>query len=242
MSTRPARLALAALALTAAVAGALAQDTGAVKLEFVNHLQAQVPEQDVFVERAPDPGQFFGQVFRVTGADKERYLNAPLYAAANPIPHNPFDAATNPSVNGPFDRGRSLGLTLGRWLEGKGSGSYECVGGRGTVRASFESLVPGGVYTMWYSFLPMPPTSPFTGNLDLPLGARDGSQTTFRADASGKASFQASFQPCLQLSSEQVVTMLAAAYHSDGKTHGSHPGPFGSTSHVQLFAMLPAGK
>jgi len=36
---------------------------------------------------------------------------------------------------------------------------------------------------------------------------------------------------------------LAIAWHSDGKTYASDAGPFGLTSHVQLFLLLPpAGK
>jgi hypothetical protein len=104
---------------------------------------------------------------------------------------------------------------------------------------AFTKLVPNAVYTMWYAFVPAPPTKPFTGALDLPLGARDGSQTKFASDAAGNAHFEASFSPCLQPSNDQLMAMLAIAWHSDGKTHGSSGGPFGKTSHGQIFAPLP---
>lgn len=212
--------------------GSLAQ-TGSkgVELQFVNHIQAQLPEQDVFVEKVAGSDQ----VFRPSGAEGVSYAKAPVYASARPIQHNPFDAAKN----GPYPKGRALGMNLEQWLSAKGNGEYVCSNGQGAVRANFTGLVPNGVYTLWYSFLPTPPTQPFTGTLDLPLGARDGSQSVLRAGADGKASYTMTFKPCLQLSSEQVATMIALAWHSDGKTYASSPGPFGSATHIQLFAMLP---
>jgi hypothetical protein len=219
-------LGLLGLALLASQASA----GTAIKLQFVNHLQAKLPEQDVYIERPMGSGK----VYRVTAADKD--MSAPLYAAATVIKHDPF----NPKALGPYGKGRSLGFTLGQWLAAKGSGTYSCDRGKGTVTARFESLVPSGVYTMWYFFLPMPPPQPFTGTLDLPLGARDGTQNTFVARADGKAFYRLSFKPCLQLSGEQVAAGLAIAWHSDGKTYASDPGPFGTVSHVQLFLLLPA--
>ena len=88
----------------------------------------------------------------------------------------------------------------------------------------------------------MPPPEPFTGTLDLPLGARDGSESEFVADAAGNAQFQHTFQPCLQMSDTWTTSMLAVAYHSDGKTYGGSPGAFGYNSHVPLFLMLPNRK
>jgi hypothetical protein len=220
-------LALLAVLLLAVSAQAAAMT---VKLQFVNHLQAKLPEQDVFIERMAGSGQ----VYRITAADRDR--NAILYAAARPVRHNPFNAM----ANGPYTKGRSLGITLGQWLDASGTGTYACANGSGTVRAAFKNLVPRGLYTMWYFFLPTPPTQPFTGTLDLPLGARDGSQNMFRADAAGNAVFRATFKPCLQLSGEQLASGLAIAWHSDGKTYASDAGPFGYTSHVQLFLLLPS--
>ncbi len=200
-----------------------------VKLQFVNHLQAKLPEQDVYLERVAGSGD----VHRVTADDKD--MNATLYAAAEAVKHNPFDA----KANGPYKKGKTLGLTLGQWLAATGSGTYTCANGQGTVSASFKKLIPNGTYTMWYFFLPMPPTQPFTGTLDLPLGARDGSQNAFKSDAQGNANFKAAFKPCLQLSGDQVASGLAIAWHSDGKTYYSDPGSFGSATHVQLFLLFP---
>jgi len=203
-----------------------------VKLQFMNHLQMKLPEQDVFIEKVAGSGE----VFRIAASDKD--MSAPLYAAEEPVKHNPFD----PKALGPYKKGRALGLTLGQWLGAAGTGTYTCRDGAGTVQASFTKLVPNATYTTWYFFLPMPPTKPFTGTLDLPLGARDGSQNTFHSDANGAASYKVTFKPCLQMSGEQLASGLAIAWHSDGKTYYSDAGPFGLGTHVQLFLLLPGPK
>lgn len=183
----------------------------------------------MFIERVAGSGQ----IYRITAADTD--LTAPLYASAGPIKHNPFD----PKAVGPYPKGRALGVTLGQWLTAKGSGIYACASGEGKLVASFERLVPNALYTVWYFFLPMPPTQPFTGTLDLPLGARDGSQNTFVTRADGKAFYKVLFKPCLQLSGEQLASGLAIAWHSDGKAYGSEAGAFGERTHIQLFLLLP---
>jgi hypothetical protein len=203
-----------------------------VKLQFVNHLQAKLPEQDVFLERVSGSGE----VYRVTADSKD--MNTPLFAAAESVKHNPFDA----KANGPYKKGKALGLTLAQWLAATGTGTYTCANGQGTVAASFKKLVPNATYTMWYFFLPMPPTQPFTGTLDLPLGARDGSQNFFKSDAQGNANFKAAFKPCLQLTGDQLASGLAIAWHSDGKTYNSDAGPFGASTHVHLFLLFPGPK
>ena len=44
------------------------------------------------------------------------------------------------------------------------------------------------------------------------------------------------------MTERQLAAVLAIAYHSDGKTYGVLPGPFGQKTHVQLFTMLPEEK
>jgi hypothetical protein len=225
-------LTLALLAFMGLSSNVLADD-GAIALQFVNHLQAGLPEQDVFVEKVGGSGQ----VFRLLGAEKDSYLNAPLYATATTTPHDPFEGLTNPEANGPFQKGSVLNITLGDWLAATGTGSYQCVDGQGEIALEFSGLVPSGVYTLWYVFSPSPPATPFM-SLDLPLGARDGSQTLVSVNADGTASYRASVTPCLQPSGEQAATLIALAYHSDGQIHGSLPGDFGLNSHIQLMGML----
>ena len=92
---------------------------------------------------------------------------------------------------------------------------------------------------MWHAFMPAVPPVPFAGALELPLGAADGSESVFRADAEGKAKFVHSFKPGLEMSDVWTTALLAINYHSDGKTYGGHPGKFGLHSHIPLFVMLP---
>ncbi len=206
-----------------------AQASVSIDLAFITHLDMDLPEQDVYIEREAGSGE----VYRVTKGDHN--MKAPLYAAAHEVPHNPFD----PAAVGPHPKGAALGMTLGEWLKHQGTGAYTCENGVGALDLKFSGLVPNGVYTMWHAFIALPPPEPFTGTLDLPLGARDGSESVFTADKNGKAKFKHSFQPCLQMSDTWTTSMLAINYHSDGKTWGGHPGHFGLDAHIPLFVMLP---
>ncbi|MEM7248683.1 MAG: hypothetical protein AAF533_25350 [Acidobacteriota bacterium] len=207
----------------------LADDSTTLQVAFITHLEMDLPEQDVFIERVPGSGE----VFRVTQGDND--MRAPLYKTAVMVPHDPFD----PKAVGPHPKGEPLGMTLGEWLAHRGTGTYTHRDGEGTLALEFTGLVPNGVYTMWHAFMALPPTTPFSGTLDLPLGARDGSESVFVADAQGNARFDHSFRPGLQMSDTWTTAMLAINYHSDGKTYGGLPGDFGLNAHVPLFVMLP---
>lgn len=196
---------------------------------FMTHLDMDLPEQDVFLERETGSGE----VWRVTKGDND--MNAPLYKTAVEVRHDPFD----PRALGPHPKGEPLGMTLGQWLRHQGTGRYTCRDGVGTLDLSFSGLVPNGVYTMWHAFIALPPTTPFSGTLDLPLGARDGSESVFNADEDGNARFQHTFTPGLEMSDVWTTAMLAINYHSDGKTYGGLPGNFGLNAHIPLFVMLP---
>ncbi len=214
---------------TATEQAAPARDAVSIELAFLTHLDMDLPEQDVFIEREPGSGQ----VWRVTKGDND--MSLPLYKTAVETPHDPF----NPAAVGPHPKGEPIGMTLGRWLRHQGRGSYTCRDGVGTLKTSFSGLVPNGVYTMWHAFIALPPPTPFTGTLDLPLGERDGSTSVFTADAEGKAAFDHTFRPCLEMSDVWTTSMLAINYHSDGRTYGGHPGKFGLNAHIPLFLMLP---
>ncbi|MEM7443772.1 MAG: hypothetical protein AAF414_10630 [Pseudomonadota bacterium] len=225
-------VAIGALAVTLP---ALAQDSGIydapveMELTFIFHIDDGMTEQDVFYEREPGSGE----VWRPTAATRD--LGAQLYAPAVVVPHTPLQTENI----GPWPVGAPLGVTLGDWFEASGGGSYSCVDGQGEIALSFENLVPNGVYTMWHDFFVWPPTEPFIGTYDLPFGARDGSENAFVADAEGSAVFERSFQPCLQLSGEQLLSELAIAWHSDGNTYGHEPGEFSTETHVHMFVILP---
>ena len=199
-----------------------------IELTFVDHIGAEMTEQDVFVRRDGQPG-----VWRATPGDRD--LGAPVFTSAEPVPHDPFD----PMAVGPYPVGQDLGMTLGDWLGAEGHGSYSCVDGEGEIDITFTGLVPDGVYTMWNFYMASPPTDPFIGTYDLPFGNRDGSESVFQADASGNAHFERSMAPCLQLSGEHLMAGLAIAWHSDGETYGALPGDFGYNSHAHLFVGLP---
>lgn len=206
---------------------------GAVDLEFVTHVEADMWEQDVFVDLSSSAKKENG-VFRVGPSDFAALAEAPVYATTQTIHHDPVNAA----AAGPYPRGEALGMSLGDWLAASGTGSYRCSGGNAQIEASFVNLVPNGVYTMWYFFLPTPAAVPFS-TYDLPVGDRTGRENAFFADSSGRASFALSLTNCLQGGGSQLAAGLAVAWHSDGATYGSYPGGFGRATHVQLFLILP---
>lgn len=211
--------------------GAVAKGDKPITFEvaFKTHLDMDLPEQDVFIERRKGSSE----VFRVTKGDNN--MKAQLFKTSKEVKHNPYD----PKAVGPHPKGEPLGMTLGEWLRHRGTGTYTYKDGMGHLDLEFSGLIPNGVYTMWHAFIALPPTEPFSGTLDLPLGARDGSESVFTADAEGKARFKHSFKPGLEMSDVWCSSMLAINYHSDGKTYGGLPGKFGYNAHIPLFAMLP---
>ncbi len=197
-----------------------------IELTFKSHLQKNLVEQSVQVERETGSGQ----VYRVTPVDQHRYLNSPVYGTDEIVALAPSDHG----AVGPYQIGKALGFTLGDWLAATGTARYRCDGDDGKVEATFDKLVPNGVYTMWYVMAPRPPLEPFKV-LPMPLGARDATQNSFGANAKGHVKFAVTFSPCLQLSGRQVDTFLAIVWHSDGKTYGASPGPFSKMAHIQIF-------
>jgi hypothetical protein len=187
-------------------------------------------EQDVFMENSANTGQ----VSRIPVAQVAASMDTALYAAAVAPPYEPMKAAPTET----YPKGAALGITLGNWLKAKGSGSYVCDGQKATIEANFRHLVPNGVYTMW-NFIDLdPPVQPWQGLL-VPVGKRDGSQSMFKADAEGNATYEQVVEPCLQFSDTQSLAGLAIAWHNDGKTYGFSPGGLGVVSHAQLMSMFP---
>ena len=220
---------VAALTATSAFADSNYDAPVSMELSFIFHIDEELAEQDVFYEREAGSGE----VFRPTQAT--RNMTAPLYAPANVVEHTPLQTDNI----GPWQKGKALGITLGEWFAAEGHAQYTCTDGEGYIKATFQQLVPNGVYTLWHDFFVWPPTEPFIGTYDLPFGARDGSENTFTADAQGNAVFERTFKPCLQLSGEQLLAELAIAWHSDGKTYGHEPGVFSTNTHVQMYVGLP---
>ncbi len=175
------------------------------------------------------------KVVRVEGnqAKDPAFLAKQVYATAVAAGHDPFKVGENPL--GPFDGGKSLGFTLGEWLSAAGGGAYAVDKGNAQLNLTFSSLVKNGVYTVWCSRVTFPPDPNI---VDMPCGALNGSENAFIADEEGNGKFFLKLKP-LEQSTKQTATMLAVAYHSDGKTHGASPGEFGLNSHVQIFYMMP---
>lgn len=174
-------------------------------------------------------------VIRVEGAEAKdpATLAKEVYAAASPAQHDPFKVGQNPL--GPFPKGKSLGFTLEKWLSAGGIGIYSVDGENAQLDLSFKNLVANGVYTVWCSRLTFPPEPKIA---DKPCGAEDGSQNSLKADDKGLASFSLKLKP-MEASTKETASLIALAYHSDGKTYGASPGDFGLNSHVQLFFLLP---
>lgn len=209
---------------------ATAQDVTPIELTFGTLTGDGMVEQDVFVANPLNANE----VIRIPAAQAESHMEAMLFASAEAPPFEPM----NLEPTGSYQKGSALGFTLGDWLKATGSGSYTCDGQKATIKASFQNLVPNGVYTMWNFIGAEPPTDPWQ-ELVWPLGKRDGSQAVFNADAQGNAAFEQVVEPCLQLSGTQSLAGLAIAWHSDGKTYGFSPGGLGVVSHAQLMSILP---
>lgn len=226
---------LAAAATLALSAGAVAAGEAKydapveIDLVFIYHIDADIPEQDVFVQRELNSDE----MWRATKGDQD--LSQPIFASHDAVPHDPG----NPDAVGPYPKGPQLPLTLGEWFGATGKGTYSCADGVAEIEVAFSGLVPDGVYTMWHWFNADPPTEPFKEGFDIPVGSRDGSDSIFTADSKGNAEFKRSMKPCLQLTGEHLMAGLAAAWHSDGNTYGPHVGDLGKNAHVPLFLVLP---
>lgn len=203
-----------------------------IDVQFANHIQAKLPEQDVFVIEGNDATK----VVRVEGdsAKNLTVLAKEAFATATVTPHDPFKTGANPL--GPFVKGADLGFTLGSWLAATGTGTYTVDSDNATMNLSFQKLVANGTYTVWCSRLTFPPNVKV---VDMPCGKEDGSENVFKADATGNGTFNLTLK-ALEPSTKETASVIALAYHSNGKTYGANPGDFGLNSHVQLFFLVPA--
>lgn len=199
---------------------------------FVNHIQANLPEQDVFIMKQEGDKE----VWRVEGdqAKDPETIGKMVYAASQKVEHDPFKLGSQPL--GPFPKGKSLGMTLEQWLAGTGTGTYLVNGDSAELDITLQNLVPNGTYTVWCSRITFPPN---VAIVDKPCGAEDGSENIFQTDEEGNATFSLTMNP-LEPSTQETASVIAVAYHSDGKTYGPIPGDFGLVTHVQLFYLLPA--
>lgn len=212
---------------------ARAQDMEQIQLTWGMFVTDGMVEQDVFIVSSAN----MNEVRRIPVTQVAKYLDTNVYSAAVEPPYEPMKAEPTET----YPKGSALGITLRDWLQAKGSGEYVCDGKKATLKASFQGLIPNGVYTMWNFIDLNPPSDPWQG-LMMPAGKRDGSQSIFTADAKGNATYEQVVEPCLQLSGTQSLAGLAIAWHSDGKTHGFSPGGLGVVAHAQLMTLFPGGE
>ena len=184
---------------------------------------------------APKAPEKIEKVARVEGekAKDPAVLSMQVYSTAAPTQHDPFKVGANPL--GPFDAGKPLGFTLQQWLSASGIGIYSVDSENAELELSFKNLVPNGVYTLWCSRITFPPNPSIA---DTPCGKEDGSENSLKTDEKGFASFSLKLKT-LEQSTKETASIIALAYHSDGKTYGASAGDFGLNSHVQIFFLLP---
>jgi hypothetical protein len=204
--------------------------TKQTQLTFVNHLAAGMAEQDVYV--AAEPGS--NLVKRIAGDELAAYGDQPVFTSDRTVDHDPFQVKSEPI--GPYPKGFDLGFTMDEWLAASGTGTYAVAGNLARIDVTFTNLVPNGVYTLWCAHIHVPPAYKI---IDEPCGAPTGTRNVFTADENGNAQIRV-ITPAVPETNEEVVQVVAAAYHSDNKTYGPHPGNFGLNSHVQIVAFLPA--
>jgi hypothetical protein len=215
------------------------------------YLPTPRPISDVFFQlnnSTPD------MVYRIERQQTEEQTNLALtaYATVNATPHDTYKLTSHPF--GPFPKGADLGFTLKQWLAAIGTGTYVEQNANATIDLTFRNLVPNGTYSVWSHRVTMPPNYRYTFS---PLGAPDGSQNSFHADASGNATFSLDFAAlpastnltfpdyvAMYVTKTAPVegdinwTLIAVIYHSDGQIHGSVPGDLGKDAHVQLVHLM----
>lgn len=98
-------------------------------------------------------------------------------------------------------------ITWGDWTAIEGAVFFRCDSQRTEVLLFAGKLVPNGPYTVWLN--------------GVPIGTADGAQNSFRAASNGEGRLETTVgPPCVASGGSMLL-----AYHNDGQTHGSVPGP-----------------
>ncbi len=134
-------------------------------------------------------------------------------------------------------------VTLVEFNAVRGSATAECVKEGTRVALQLTGLIPNGVYTAWTDIYNAPGFTPELAFIpDFArvgigaLGATDGSESIFKASPKGEASLSAVI-PAGPLSVfgeigacalDEYEFQIWGAYHIDGKTYGTKPGPDGT--------------
>jgi hypothetical protein len=241
------------ITLTVVLAGSygihagLAPHVVTTDIQWLHYVDANLPEQDVFIERygahsnAFDPDYigareiFVPNLFRVESksALTPSVLAQPVYAAAALVPHDPLQLG--PNSLGPYYKGEALGFTLGQWLAARGSGTYTQTDNHAELMVVFQNLVPDGRYSLWCDRMS---ATPDYSEVERPCGAADGSQNRFRSDAQGNLSVHLNLN-ALPIRTPAFTTVLLLTYEHSVESSDGEWGGYGLSSHVQLFYAFP---
>lgn len=222
-----------------------------VELRSQIYLPTPRPVQDVFIMLNNTTPNLVYRIER-NQADDLTNLAREAYATTNATPHDPYKVT--PKSLGPFPKGADLGFTLGQWLEAIGTGTYTEENDNSTMNFTFRNLVPNGVYTVHYTRITMPPNF---NEMLIPVGAPDGSQNAFKADAKGNATFNLKLKTLpastnitfkdyaamyvtktAPITANITWTLISVVYHSDGKTKGASLGEPGKNAHGQMVHLM----
>lgn len=225
-------LLFALMALAVLLSGCATVMAKSTDFEMVNHLQADMPEQDVYMSKGDMDSSMVMRVDAEIAAMPDM-ADRMVYASAEMNEHDPFMLGEAPL--GPVEKGDALGFTLAEWLSATGKGTYTVIGDQAKIDLSLANLVPSGVYTLWCAYVKLPPEFLVT---DYPCGEPDGSGNVFTASEDGSLEIHLLTNP-LHDTTDTRLAVLGMAYHSDGKSYGMFPGEFGHKTHVQLFYPLP---
>ena len=194
-----------------------------IPVQMIENLE--VPASDIHIQIDN------GMVIRPQSLDED-VLQMPLYGTLEDIPQ---DFIEPPYDIGPYEQGAPLGFTMAEWIAASGHTTYSIGSDGARLHFTFENLLTDAVYTVWCTRINLPEA---TLN-HKPCGMPDGSSNSFMSDGQGNAVFNIVLQDAFEPSTEDIRTVVAIAYHSDGNTYGIHPGDFGLNVHTQLIYEFP---
>jgi hypothetical protein len=125
--------------------------------------------------------------------------------------------------------GTPVGISLGTWENAAGTVSFTCVGSKLRAESTLTGLVPSATYSLFAVHTALDGPGRFT-----PWGDSGGTTNNFRSSAGGTASPTSAIDGCVGSADDIIVI-----WHSDGVTHGPHPGRIGVDWHTSLISPVP---
>ncbi|HEY0798383.1 MAG TPA: hypothetical protein VGD50_04490 [Candidatus Baltobacteraceae bacterium] len=210
-----------AFAVALAAVCSTARADAPAELPFVNAATAY--SQAAKIDRAIDPQVFVHDSAATQGTGPERieHLAGLRTARLDDDPETATYAAD----------GSSLSLSLGHWLEARGTLSVTTEpDGHVRVATVFKHLVAFGEYSL---FLATDHLTDGTGVTTYRPLDGEGTANSFVAHVDGSAAILIDTSAALT-DADSVVLV----YHSDGREHGTSRGQIGLTAHEQLAVRL----